>query len=131
VVPGTLTINGNYTQGSGGTLEIDLGGTGQGLMAVSGAANLAGTLEVNTLPGFTPQLNEQFNFLTYGALSGGFDSIVSLLPGYIYDVSYANGIGTLTVETVGVPESSTLFSALLMLSAGGVALRRRRKRAAA
>ena len=46
--PSVITITGNYTQSSAGTLDVDLGGTSLSQydqLQVSGTATLAGTLE--------------------------------------------------------------------------------------
>jgi hypothetical protein len=133
---GTLNIKGNYTQTSTGTLQINLGGTAQGstvlgydLLTVLDKASLAGTLDVNLVNNFTPTVNETFDFLTYGSLSGAFTTISSLNSGYSYSVSYnsATNTGILTVLTAAVPETSTLLSAGLMLSTGGLLLLRKRR----
>jgi hypothetical protein len=67
--PGTLAISGNYTQGSGGTLVIDLGGTGAGdygVLSVSGSASLDGTVDFQAIGSFVPHAGEDFTFLTFG-----------------------------------------------------------------
>ncbi len=77
--PGTLTVTGNYTQGPGGTLAIDVEGTAQGTeydhLAVSGVATLNGTLGVVQGAGFDPQLWDTFQFLTSGSRTGTFASL--------------------------------------------------------
>lgn len=76
--PGTLTINGDYMQGSSGTLTIELfgGAPGElGLLAVSGLATLDGTLDLVAEDGFTPEAGDDFTFLLFGSLSGDFASI--------------------------------------------------------
>jgi fibronectin-binding autotransporter adhesin len=128
VTVGTLTINGNYAQASSGTLEIDLAGTNNNdLLKVTNNANLAGTLNIKLLNGFVPTVGETFNFLDYGTISNNFASIVGLDPGYTYTDSFVSGIGTLTVVAAGVPETSTLFAATLMLGTGGLLLRQQRR----
>jgi PEP-CTERM motif len=76
--PGTLTINGNYTQGSAATLLIELGAAAGdfSVLDVSGLATLDGTLELAS-DGFTPEAGEDydFTFLLFGSLSGDFASI--------------------------------------------------------
>ena len=66
--PGTLTIDGNYNQGSGGTLAIEIGGTQAGVnhdvLDVLGDASLAGTLSVSLIDGFTPSGGDTFKVLT-------------------------------------------------------------------
>jgi hypothetical protein len=73
---GTLTVNGNYTQTAAGTLIIGLGGTTQGVsydwLKVSGVASLDGTLTVSLLDGFSPQLNDSFQILTFGSRNWDF-----------------------------------------------------------
>ncbi|MBI3833209.1 MAG: autotransporter outer membrane beta-barrel domain-containing protein [Planctomycetes bacterium] len=76
---GVLTLSGNYTQGAGGTLAIELGGTNPGTdfdqFPVSGNAVLAGTLRVKLIDGFTPQAGQQFQILTAGNITGSFASV--------------------------------------------------------
>ena len=74
-VTGLTAITGNYTQASGGTLAVNLGGTtastafqdsGLGkfsVATVSGTTSLNGTMSINILPGFNPSTNT-FNVLT-------------------------------------------------------------------
>lgn len=74
--PGTLTVNGNYTQGAGGILNIELGGTTQGvnydLLRVTGTANLGGTLNVSLFGGFTAAAGNVFDVITYAGRTGDF-----------------------------------------------------------
>jgi hypothetical protein len=51
---GTLTMSGTYTQDGGGTLDIGIGASNEGLLQVSGPVNVAGTLIAN-LGSFMPQ----------------------------------------------------------------------------
>lgn len=67
--PGTLVINGNYTQGSGGALTIELGGTAPGefgVLDVSELAPLDGTVDFFAVSGFTPTTGDDFTFLSFG-----------------------------------------------------------------
>jgi len=76
--PGTLTLNGNYSQGSFGLLTIDLGGTAPGdssVLNVSGLSTLDGTLDLTAVNGFIPAAGDSFTFLLFGALSGDFSQI--------------------------------------------------------
>jgi fibronectin-binding autotransporter adhesin len=74
---GTLTINGNYTQNAAGTLRIEVASvTNHGLLAVGGRANLAGTLQLIGLGGFTLHVGSQLTFLTAsGGVSGSFGTV--------------------------------------------------------
>ena len=62
--PGILTIDGNYTQGAGGTLALEIGGLVPGedhdKLAVTGTADLNGTVAVELTGGFTPANNDTF-----------------------------------------------------------------------
>lgn len=76
--PGTLTLNGNYTQGTGGRLEIEIAGTGAGqfdALAVSGNATIAGALSLIPTGSYpsTAAIGDSVAFLPYGgSFSGGF-----------------------------------------------------------
>jgi uncharacterized protein with beta-barrel porin domain len=78
---GTLTIRGNFTQTSTGIFRLQLGGlaSGQsGLLAVTGNATLAGTLQlvptgnVQFLPG------DKLVFLTANSVTGSFSTVQNL-----------------------------------------------------
>jgi hypothetical protein len=78
--PSTLNVVGSYTQGSGGTLTIDLAGAtnpgGFSVLAVNGNATLDGTVDFTTLGGFTPVAGDDFTFLTWtGSESGNFATV--------------------------------------------------------
>jgi filamentous hemagglutinin family protein len=77
--PGALTINGNYVQGPGGTLAVELGGTAGGSqydqLVVNGNATLGGTLNVVLVNGYVPSGGETFSVVqSSGAVSGTFAS---------------------------------------------------------
>jgi hypothetical protein len=103
---GLLTIdgtNGTYTQTPGGTLNIDIGGTTVGAdydqLNITGQATLAGTLSLNLIDGFTPNIGDTFTIVTYGSHFGNFQTITGLrfALGKRFDIQYGtNGI-TLTV----------------------------------
>ena len=62
---GTLHMGGAYTQAVAGTLQIDLASASNyDSLAVTGTANLAGTLAVSLTNGFMPQLGNLFEVLT-------------------------------------------------------------------
>ena len=78
MVPGTLTINGNYTQGSFGALDVELLTAypgGFGLLDVTGLATVDGTVDFFAYPGFTPIAGEDLTFLQADSLAGEFASI--------------------------------------------------------
>jgi hypothetical protein len=95
---GILTITGNYTQGSGGTLSDKIGGATPGTqydqLAVGGTATLDGTLNVTLIGGFTPNSGDTFQPLACTAESGNFASLTGGETGF--KDSYAAGGVTLT-----------------------------------
>jgi hypothetical protein len=99
---GTLTVTGNYTQTSGGTLDIELGGTGSGQfdrLAVTQQATLAGTMSVTLLPGYTPIVGHTFDVVTYTTRSGTFATInlPTLAAGLGWQTTYTATLVRLTV----------------------------------
>ncbi|MGB8353929.1 MAG: autotransporter domain-containing protein, partial [Chthoniobacteraceae bacterium] len=77
--PGTLTIAGNYSQITAGTLVIQVGGLGAGqhdLLAVGGSAALSGTLQLVRLNNFQPKSGTSLTILTAaGGVTGQFSSV--------------------------------------------------------
>jgi len=130
--PGILTLVGNYSESGTATLFIEIAGITVGddydRFAISGVANLAGTLDIDLL-GFTPLSTDIFTILTSGSsLSGVFSNAVgtvTTVEGHTFNVSYnSNGTGSSVVLSnfVAVPEPGSL--ALLVI--GGVLMFRRR-----
>jgi len=132
--PGTLTIQGDYTQEAGATLAIELAGLVQGndydLLDVSGIAALnGGTLAVTLLDGFEPSEGDVFDFLDASVISGaGFDSVSlpALDEGLAWDTSSLMSSGSLLVSAATVPEPAAMVS--FLLGAFGISLAARRKR---
>jgi len=122
--PGILTINGDYTQGSSGTLIIELGGTAPGdfsVLDVSGLATLDGTVDFTAVNGFTPGAGDDFTFLLFGEKSGDFSKIVFTnwtcpTGDTCTEVLGANTLSLVisASQTTSTPEPSTL----LLLGAG-------------
>lgn len=74
---GTLTIEGNYTQQSGGALTIELGGLLPGefdLLNVTGSVSLAGTLNVAFVAPFSPEVGTTFDILVGSSRTGSFST---------------------------------------------------------
>ena len=122
---GTLTINGDYTQGEFGLLDIEFNETKIDLLAISGIASLGGILDF-TFTGTDINIGT-FNFLTFASVIGSFDSI--LLPsfeGFNFDVifgdTFANLVVTSSVSEVPVPAALFLFGPALL---GFLGLRRK------
>lgn len=74
--PGTLSIEGDYTQGPGAALECEMQDTTtHDRLAITGVASLRGTMRAVALPGYAPKLGDSFQVLTAGAVTGAFDAI--------------------------------------------------------
>ena len=110
---GTLTIKSSYTQGTGGTLLEQLGGTSAGqfsVLNVMGAASLAGTLDVGLTNGFGPAVGNTFAFLDYGSL-GNLSGLTvdSLTPGYTYTVSNNAALDQLDLTVTNANPNTDFF----------------------
>ena len=94
--PGVLLIAGNYTQGAGGILDIELGGLIAGTqydqLAVAANALLAGELDVELINGFNPTADASFDILLaglFGTVSGTFDTLhFPTLPTGTWGIQY-------------------------------------------
>ena len=78
--PGITEVVGDYTQQANGLLEVEIQGTNASTpdydqLKVSGALNLAGTLEVVLLNGFVPSAGDEYTIMTFGSLTGTFGTI--------------------------------------------------------
>ncbi len=78
----TVTIGGNYTQLSTGTLQLGMGGTAAGdwdMLKISGAATLAGTLRLVSVNGFQFQTHgtQDFEILSAGSVDGKFNPVMN------------------------------------------------------
>ena len=71
-----MTIQGTYTQGAGGTLNVALGGPGVGYdqLAVTGTASLGGTINISTINGFVPTVGTSFQVLAFASKTGDFQT---------------------------------------------------------
>ena len=115
--PGTLAIGGDYTQGAGGTLRVEIDGATSALfdhLAVTGAATLNGTLAIVQGAGFDPASSDTFQVVTSASRTGTFSSVTgtALSGDRSYSVVYPGGpaFGALVVidlpaaPTPGVPQ---------------------------
>jgi hypothetical protein len=113
---GTVQIDGTtgtYTQQAGGTLSVDIGGsvagTGYDQVTVSGLAALDGTLAINLLPGFTPNLGDTFTIMTFGQRSGTFRTVSApIFSSKRFDIQYNSGNIILTVVSATSPPAPTV-----------------------
>jgi hypothetical protein len=101
--PGTLTVGGDYTQGSGGTLATEIAGTTPGTqfdrLSVGGTATLDGTLAIQNAPAFDPAVSDTFEILSAGSVSGTFAALTgaSQPSGKTYSANYDADSVTLSV----------------------------------
>jgi hypothetical protein len=76
--PGTLTVNGNYTQTAAGALTVEIGGpdsgSGYDQLAISGTATLAGAINLVMVNNYVPDFGTTFHVLTFAGHSGDFDA---------------------------------------------------------
>ncbi|MFL6696818.1 MAG: phosphatase PAP2 family protein [Vitreoscilla sp.] len=71
-----LAIPGGFTQLAGSTLELDIGGSGAGRLAVGGTATVAGgTLVVVFVPGHVPSVGDTLDIIGAGKFQGRFTTI--------------------------------------------------------
>jgi fibronectin-binding autotransporter adhesin len=137
IVPSTLTIAGNYTQGAGGSLFIDLAGASPGqfsVLDVLADATLDGTVDFVAINGFTPEVGDAFTFLLFSSEVGDFSNVVftgwSCPAGATCEEVFGSNSLTLEIisETPSVPEPSSLaLSVTGFLSLAGLAWRRNRR----
>jgi len=92
--PQPINVKGNYTQGAGGTLQLQVAGKAAGqydFLNVSGNASLGGTLQLVNL-GYKPKAGDQLTLVTAGGtVSGKFNPFVD---------PFATGSGYNTVDLV-------------------------------
>ncbi len=98
----------NFSQGAGGTLLIEIAGKTAGTqydqVRASGLAQLDGTLKVELLNGYVPQVGDTFDIMTYGTVEGKFATGKGLFgfgEGNLYfEVVQGNGKIQLVVKEV-------------------------------
>jgi hypothetical protein len=97
--PGTLTIDGDYTQHAGGVLTIEADGltpdTEHGQLIVTGTATIDGALVVEFINDYLPSVGDSFVVLTAGTLTGTFPLVIG--PGSL-SASYDNNEVRVTVN---------------------------------
>jgi hypothetical protein len=117
--PGGLTINGFYTQGSGGALTIDIASlTLFDVLSVSGQASLGGVLNIVLLNGFVPPDGSTFTILTGNPVSGTFATINDAPgDGVTWNATYDTNDVTLQATTVPTAVGGTMREYVLSVSA--------------
>jgi outer membrane autotransporter protein len=103
---GTLTVGGNYTQGAGSTLAIEVSPTAASQLAVTGTANLAGTLALTYTPGVYS--NRSYTIVQAGSVAGTFGTVTGTAPqGGNQSLSYGPTTVTLTLSGITVAPTAT------------------------
>jgi hypothetical protein len=123
---GHLTVLGDYVQTDTGRLQIELAGLDAfDTLNVQGLVDLGGTLQINGLNGYKPNVGDSFIVMSYlgtlGSTRQVFDHIQwsGFDPALLFDVSYANNAVKLTVSQVPLPGGLVLFAGggLMLLGA--------------
>jgi hypothetical protein len=87
---GLATISGDYTQTSNGLFGTEVGGLTAGTqhdrLNVTGAAQLAGVLEVELIDGFLPEVGDEVLVLFASSVVNTFDSLIAFDGEDIYGV---------------------------------------------
>ena len=93
----SFTVTGDYSQGSGGVLEIVLGANYPNPsfhhMNVTGSASLAGTLDVKLANGYVPAPGQMFEIIHAGAINGGFVTVNGATVTYTSTGVFINATG--------------------------------------
>jgi T5SS/PEP-CTERM-associated repeat protein len=115
--PGTFTIKGGFdqTDGGGGEMDIEVGGTKAGVnydqLVVSGPVKLGGTLKINLVNGYAPKAGDKLAFIKAASTTGSFTKISS--PGLTVKANRsAGGIALDVMEvTAGLPVQTSATAA--------------------
>ncbi len=122
--PGEVTYGGDLGLGAAATLTIELAGTTLGSeydhLNITGSLAANGTLDVQLLNNFAPQLGDTFDLLDFASITGSFNAInlPSLAGGLSFDTTSLLTTGSISV----VPEPTT---AMLVTFLSLIALQRR------
>jgi hypothetical protein len=104
---GTLTMNGNYTQASGGKLAMELGGTAAGTfdkLIVNGTAFLDGEVNVSLLGSFIPNINDTFTILTATTVNNTNGLLITAADDPYYDLIF--NPTSVVLKVVAVPPAA-------------------------
>ncbi len=105
--PGTMSLTGNLAMTGSGVLNIELAGTAlYDQLIVNGSAALAGTLAVNLVNGFVPNVGDSFRIMRYGSNTGEFTT--TALPGGDWSIAYnADSVDLTLTGAANLPIVST------------------------
>ena len=104
-VGSSVAFTGAFSQTATATTHVDIAGTTSdkfGLVAVIGAATLAGTLDIAFASGYTPAVGDTYQVLTYGSESGTFTMVhvTGLASGLVVTPQY-NGTNMTLIVSAG------------------------------
>ncbi|QQE10730.1 autotransporter domain-containing protein [Planctomycetota bacterium] len=120
--PGTLSITGDYTQGSLSFYLFEIADTGTAgtdydLIDVTGSATLAGTIIVLPLDSYEPEIGDTFTAVqTGGGITGEYDFITSGLPA-MFSVEQSVSGNDLILEVVEQPLGEAVTARNLVFAA--------------
>lgn len=143
--PGMLAVAGSYTQLSGATLMMELGGLTRGdeyvgasalydSLLVSDTLTLGGTLDVVWWDGFAASEGDVFDLFDWGTLVGQFDAVYipDLADGLFWDTGSLYMDGSLAVvsslDPGPGPATVPVPGAVLLCGAGLIGIRTIRRR---
>ena len=91
--PGVIQIDGEFSQQALGNLSIEIEGLSPGnqhdQLVISGNATLSGTLSIDLVNGFSPQLGDTFQVLAAANVFNAFDTVeLPVLSGLGWEVNY-------------------------------------------
>lgn len=101
--PGRLYLTGTLPQDASSEIDIELGGKEAGVsydqLAVSGAAALDGTLNVELVNDFVPELGDVFEVVSFSSATGDFVDINGLYTGHGVILNAAQTATSVTLNT--------------------------------
>jgi hypothetical protein len=110
ISPGRMDLDGNFTQGPGGTLEIELTGTTPDIefdhlvFPVNRTVTLGGTLRVSLAESYSPAINTAFQFISGGFIyQDRFASFIYPSNRVGLELRYAQDATTIVVTNAGPP----------------------------
>lgn len=98
----TIAVTGNYIQGPGGTLIIKLAAGSTDHLNISGTSALSGTLNLQSLNGFTPPQGSSFPIVNYLSDTGAFTTVNSIGLNTGFSLTYGAS------QVIAMPGVSTL-----------------------
>ncbi|MCI4430024.1 MAG: hypothetical protein JHC40_12750, partial [Burkholderiales bacterium] len=110
VAPGArMSVGGSFTNAAQATLRVGLGNaTTIGVLAVTGTANLNGTLAVYLDGGYVPASSDVFGVITYANRTGAFSILRGESPGAQMSFSVDTASDSKTLKVQGITVTTVL-----------------------